>query len=164
MTFLQNGFKKYPSKIIYSLFRIFTLQTFYMKKNNRRKFIAGAIAVGVTSAASGLPKMPAADKIPVVHHVFFWLKNSRSVEDTNKLIEGLKTLRGIEKIKMLHIGVPADTEKRPVVDSSYDVSELMFFDNLEDQKSYQDHPLHLKFIENCSPLWDKVVVYDVVEA
>ena len=140
------------------------IQILYMKKNNRRKFIAGAIAVGVTSAASALPKMSIADKIPVVHHVFFWLKNSRSVEDTNKLIEGLKTLRGIEKIKMLHIGVPADTEKRPVVDSSYDVSELMFFDNLEDQKSYQDHPLHLKFIENCSSLWDKVVVYDVKEA
>jgi hypothetical protein len=134
-----------------------------MKKTSRRKFIAGAIAVGITSAASALPKLPMANKIPLVHHVFFWLKNPRSVEDTNKLIEGLKTLKGIEKIKLLHIGVPADTEKRPVVDSSYDVSELMFFDTTEDQKTYQDHPLHLKFIENCSHLWEKVVVYDVKE-
>lgn len=134
-----------------------------MNKTSRRKFIAGAIAVGVSSAASALPKIPMTNKIPLVHHVFFWLKNSRSAEDTNKLTEGLKTLKGIEKIKLLHIGVPADTEKRPVVDSSYDVSELMFFDTTEDQKTYQDHPLHLKFIENCAHLWDKVVVYDVKE-
>ncbi len=134
-----------------------------MKKNNRRNFITGAIALGVSSAASALPKMPELEKIPLVHHVFFWLKNSRSVEDTNKLIEGLKGLRAIGKIKLLHIGVPADTEVRPVVDSSYDVSELMFFDNTIDQKTYQDHPIHVKFVEEYSHLWDKVVVYDVKE-
>ena len=131
--------------------------------NNRRKFLASAVAVGVASAASALPKMPAAQKIPLVHHVFFWLKNSRSEADTKKLIEGLNTLRGIEKIKFLHIGIPASTEPRPVVDSSFDVSEIMHFDNTEDQKFYQDHPIHLKFIENCSHLWEKVVVYDVKE-
>lgn len=116
--------------------------------NNRRKFLASAVAVGVASAASALPKMPAAQKIPLVHHVFFWLKNSKSETDTKKLIEGLNTLKGIEKIKLLHIGVPASTEQRPVVDSSFDVSELMYFDNTEDQKLYQDHPIHVKFIEN----------------
>ncbi len=131
--------------------------------NNRRKFLASAVAVGVASAASALPKMPAQNKVPLVHHVFFWLKNSRSKQDTDKLIEGLKTLRGIEKIKMLHIGVPADTEKRAVVDNSYDVSELMFFDTTDDQKNYQDHPIHQKFIADYSQLWDKVVVYDVKE-
>jgi hypothetical protein len=131
--------------------------------NSRRKFIAGAVAVGVTSAASALPKLPKQKKIPLVHHVFFWLKNSRSAEDTQKLIEGLKSLRAIPTIKMLHIGVPADTEVRPVIDSSYDVSELMFFDNTADQKVYQDHPLHQKFIADYSHLWEKVVVYDVRE-
>ncbi len=131
--------------------------------NNRRKFLASAVAVGVASAASALPKLPETHKMPIVHHVFFWLKNSKSAEDTDKLIEGLNTLKAIEKIKMLHIGVPASTEKRPVVDSSFDVSELMYFDTTEDQKSYQDHPIHLAFIEKYAHLWDKVIVYDVKE-
>ncbi len=65
---------------------------------------------------------------------------------------------------MIHVGIPASTEKRDVVDNSYHVSELMFFDTLEGQKTYQDHPIHQQFIKDHSMLWDKVVVYDVMEA
>ncbi|HEY4108237.1 Dabb family protein [Puia sp.] len=103
-----------------------------------------------------------AKRPPVVHHVFFWLKNPQSVEDRDKLVAGLKTLGGIPLIKELHVGVLADTEKRDVVDSSWQVSELMFFDDLAGQKNYQDHPLHQAFIKNCSHLWAKVVVYDAM--
>jgi hypothetical protein len=94
------------------------------------------------------------------HHVFFWLKNPGSRDDLAELIAGLKTLRSIEVVRELHIGVPAATEQRDVVDATYSVSELMFFDNLAAQKTYQDHPLHQEFVRNCSHLWEKVVVYD----
>lgn len=105
------------------------------------------------------------DKKPKLsHHVFFWLKNPASVEDRNKLIAGLRKLEKIETIRSLQIGVPADTEKRPVVDNSYSVSELMFFDDVKGQNVYQDHPLHKKFIEDCASLWEKVIVYDSVDA
>ncbi|MEC7471585.1 MAG: Dabb family protein, partial [Pseudomonadota bacterium] len=30
--------------------------------------------------------------------------------------------------------------------------------------AYQTHPLHVKFVEQCSHLWSKVVVYDSVSA
>ena len=100
------------------------------------------------------------DKKSIIHHVFFWLKNP-SPEDLQKLLTGLKTLEGIKTVRKLHIGVPASTEKRDVVDNSYHASELMFFDNLEDQEAYQNDPIHKKFIEDCSQLWKKVVVYDV---
>jgi len=102
-------------------------------------------------------------KSQVVHHVFFWLKNPSSKEDLNKLIEGLKTLKGIETVRKIHIGLPASTENRDVVDSSFSASELLFFDDLAGQKTYQDHPIHLKFVENCSHLWEKVIVYDSVD-
>lgn len=98
----------------------------------------------------------------MIHHVFFWLNNPGSKADRDRLIAGLNTLRAIEVVQQLHIGVPASTEKREVVDNSYDVSELMFFASVEDQKRYQDHPLHLKFVEDCAHLWRKVVVYDAV--
>jgi hypothetical protein len=75
----------------------------------------------------------------------------------------LKTLKKIESVRKINIGVPASTEQRSVVDSSYSASELLFFDDLAGQKKYQDHPVHLKFVENCSHLWEKVVVYDSVD-
>ena len=37
------------------------------------------------------------------------------------------------------------------------------FDDLEGQKTYQDHPIHQKFIEDCSQLWERVVVYDSMD-
>ena len=100
------------------------------------------------------------NKKPLTHHVFFWLKNRDSKEDLNKLVEGLRTLEEIESVKQLYIGVPASTEQREVVDSSFSASELMFFDDIEGQNIYQDHPIHKKFIENCAHLWEKVIVYD----
>lgn len=134
-----------------------------MEKQNRRTFVATAAALGVTAAATAMPTMEKKDKKQLVHHVFFWLKNPNSKEDQQKLIEGLRTLAKIETIKKLHIGIPASTEKRDVVDNSYHVSELMFFDDVEGQNVYQVHPLHKKFIEQCSGLWEKVLVYDSID-
>jgi hypothetical protein len=38
----------------------------------------------------------------------------------------------------------------------------MFFTDLSSQANYQQHPLHLEFVKNCSHLWAKVVVYDAM--
>jgi hypothetical protein len=103
------------------------------------------------------------NKYPVSHHVFFWLKNPSSKTDLDQLIAGIKTLAAIETVRELTVGIPASTEIRDVVDNSWSVSELMFFSDVEGQAVYQDHPLHLEFIKNCSHLWQKVLVYDAVE-
>ncbi len=134
-----------------------------MNKQNRRTFVATAAALGASAAASAMPTMEKKNKKQLLHHVFFWLKNPNSKEDQQKLIEGLRTLEKIESIKKLHIGVPAATEKRDVVDNSYHVSELMFFDDLEGQNAYQVHPLHKKFAEQYSHLWERVLVYDSID-
>jgi hypothetical protein len=123
----------------------------------RKKFLALISLLsfgGIAHANSG------AKKPQLAHHVFFWLKNPSSTADRDKLIQGVKALGKIKQVKMLHVAVPASTEKRDVVDNSYSVSELLFFDSAEDEKIYQDHPLHQKFIQEYSMLWDKVVVYD----
>ena len=136
-----------------------------MEKKNRRKFIGNSAAT-VAATALGLPaalaQTSANGRPPVVHHVFFWLKNPTSVEDRDALIAGLKTLAGIPLIKELYVGVVANTEKRDVVDASWQVSELMFFEDLSGQANYQKHQLHLDFVKNCSHLWEKVVVYDTM--
>lgn len=97
-----------------------------------------------------------------VHHVYFWLKNPSSKEDLLQLIEGLKKLSKVSTIKLFHIGQPADTN-REVIDRSYAVSWLCFFDNAKDQDSYQVDPVHLKFVEECKHLWERVVVYDSID-
>lgn len=99
----------------------------------------------------------------VIHHVFFWLENPQSKDDLAKLLKGLNTLKQIEVIRQIHIGVPASTQQRDVVDASYSASELMIFDDIASQETYQDHPIHKKFVENCSHLWSRVVVYDSID-
>lgn len=98
-----------------------------------------------------------------VHHVFFWLKNPDNQEESQKLQKGLNDLVKMDVIKDFHIGVPAPTN-REVIERSYQFSLLLIFDNLEDQNTYQDHPIHLKFVETCSSLWSKVIVYDSIDA
>lgn len=135
-----------------------------MKQSNRRAFIGkgAAVAGAVLSATPAMIMTPAAERPPIVHHVFFWLKDPSSTADRDSLVAGLKTLAGIPLIKELYVGVLADTEKRDVVDASWQVSELMFFMDLSGQANYQQHPLHLAFVKNCSHLWAKVVVYDAM--
>ena len=135
-----------------------------MSKQSRRTFLSGiaVLALGNSAFANPFTKKKMS-KAPLVHHVFFWLKNPDSKEDLAKLIAGVKSLEKIETIRAIHVGVPASTEKRDVVDNSYSVSELMFFDDTAGQKTYQDHPIHQKFIADCSHLWDRVVVYDTIE-
>ena len=134
-----------------------------MSKLTRRSVIASAavLASGVVTAATGAGS--AIPKRSLVHHALFWLKNPDSQADRARLIEGLQTLRQIDVIRALHIGVPASTEKRDVVDSSYHVSEVMFFDDVAAQNAYQVHPIHRKFVEDCAHLWRKVIVYDSMD-
>lgn len=97
-----------------------------------------------------------------IHHVYFWLNNSDSPEDLKQLKAGLQKLTVIETIGMYQIGVPAATH-RDVIDKSYSVSWMLMFDNLEDEEIYQHHPIHKKFVADCSHLWNKIVIYDSVD-
>ena len=95
----------------------------------RRKFIslATVLTAGATSCTTVVPGTTG--KKQLVHHVFFWLKNPSSIPDRDKLVEGVRTLKEIKTIRQMHIGIPASTEKRDVVDNSWHVSELLFFDD-----------------------------------
>ena len=134
-----------------------------MKRSSRRRFL-GNLAWAVPFAASMKSNTIFAQKKGMfIHHVYFWLKNSGDKEDKAKLIEGLKKLSKVKTIKSFYIGQAAAT-RRDVIDSSYDVSWLLFFGGAADQDSYQTDPIHLKFVEECSSLWTKVVVYDTIDA
>ena len=62
----------------------------------------------------------------IAHQVYFWLKNP---EDRQKLIDGVNTLKKIKTVRQIHVGIVAGTEKREVIDTSWGVSLLLFFDD-----------------------------------
>jgi hypothetical protein len=96
-----------------------------------------------------------------IHHVFFWFKEPVSLANRKKFEKSLKELVTIETIIDHHLGIPATT-RRGVIDSSYTYSLFTTFKNKKDQDVYQTHPKHLKFIDECGDLWEKVIVYDSV--
>lgn len=78
-------------------------------------------------------------------------------------MEGLGKLSKVSTIRMFHIGVPAATN-RDVIDRTYAASWLAIFDDQAAQDSYQKDAIHLRFVEECSSLWAKVIVYDSIDA
>lgn len=94
-----------------------------------------------------------------IHHVFFWLKNDLSKEDVGLFESGVTSLPSIEHISFGDVGKPAATD-RHVIDKSYSYSLMLQFKDQESHDAYQLHPTHIKFVDNCSRLWEKVLIYD----
>ncbi|MBC7886449.1 MAG: Dabb family protein [Ferruginibacter sp.] len=136
-----------------------------MKIISRRKFLNNSSKASLAGTAIFAVNNSVTKQMKniFIHHVYFWLKDSSSQTDMDKLVAGLTKLSKVKTIQQFHIGKPANT-KRDVIDSSYAVSWMLIFDSEADQASYQTDPVHLTFIEDCSQLWSKVIVYDAVDA
>ena len=134
---------------------------------NRRSFLKKLAAGAAIAGLLPLSKKASAGEVQLkgalIHHVFFWLKEPKNEAHKKQLVKALNDLLKVETIKLSHIGFPAGTESRDVVDHSYSVSYMTMFDNQAGQDAYQVHPLHVKFVEENSHLWEKVVVYDSVD-
>jgi hypothetical protein len=126
-------------------------------KTTRRKFISTAVILtaGSTTMAETLTMKTKTNKIS--HQVYFWLNNPA---DRQKLIDGVNTLKKIKTVRQIHVGIVAGTEKRDIIDTSWGVSLLLFFDDIAGEATYQTDPIHLDFVKNYSSLWNKVVIYD----
>jgi hypothetical protein len=131
-----------------------------MDKYSRRKFLTIGSLVTLGTASHAMTIEDIKRNITLMHHVFFWLKNPESAEDLEKLIEGVQTLSKIKSLRMFQISLPANTPARPVIDSTYSISLFTSFDDVAGHNLYQDDPVHLKFVDTYSNLWNKVVVYD----
>lgn len=136
-------------------------------KKNRRSFIKKSSAALALAGLSAISKKSEAGEVKIsnalMHHVFFWLKEPKNPAHRKQFEKAMEDLLKVETIKVSHVGIPAATEERGVVDNTYTYSYMVMFNTLEDQLVYQKHPLHLKFIEENSDLWNKVVVYDSVD-
>lgn len=133
---------------------------------NRRKFMktvaAGLAATGLVSLSGQAEAKEAPMKKIFVHHVFFWLKEPKNAEARKEFEKGLQALVKVPQIQNYHIGTPVESP-REVVDDSFSYSYMAFFKSAADQDIYQTHPIHLKFVEDCQHLWNKVIVYDAMD-
>lgn len=96
------------------------------------------------------------------HTVFFWLKEPNNKEHKASFEDSLKRfIDNSEYVQNKHLGTPANTN-REVIDASYTYCLAVSFLSKEDHDKYQVEPAHLKFVEESSQLWNKVLVYDSV--
>lgn len=96
----------------------------------------------------------------LIHTVYFWFKDEVSTNRIQSFENDLEQLSKVSSIQSFYYGPPATTEERAVVDNTYDIALNVHFASIEDEAKYQVDPIHLKFVEECKDLWEKVAVYD----
>ena len=96
----------------------------------------------------------------LIHTVLFWLKKDLTDEDLTLFEQKLRALEKISSVEQMFLGRPSSTTKRPVIDDTYDFCLTVALKDLAAHDVYQEDPLHLAFIENCSHMWEKVKIYD----
>lgn len=121
----------------------------------------GIVFIAIIAASSPKETVPSTQKSQFVHTVFFWMKEGATPADVAALRKGLESLRPIKEIKKLHIGTPAGT-LRDVVDNSYALALILYFDSRSAHDAYQVHPVHNKFVDGHKQLWARVQVYDAL--
>jgi hypothetical protein len=100
---------------------------------------------------------------PLLHTVFFWLKNPENQKDRSLFEHAIrKLIRTNPQAIANHIGCPAASEERAVVNNSFTYCYTMCFLDLEAQNAYQTDPSHTLFIEEAQHLWKQVRVHDSI--
>ncbi len=95
----------------------------------------------------------------VTHIVYFWLKPGLDQAQIDQFVAGAKSLLTIKSMAQGYVSVPASTERRPIIDASYDYALITIFEDIETHDAYQIHPTHDAFRE-LAHLWERVQIYD----
>jgi hypothetical protein len=98
----------------------------------------------------------------IFHSVYFWLKEGVSSDEEKDFLKFFEILKKVPGVESCHIGKPAKTNPRPVVDNSFSYHIMLTFASLEAITKYEEHPDHLAGIDQYSKLWVKVEVKDTV--
>lgn len=97
------------------------------------------------------------------HVVIFWTKTDLP-GSTEALLAGAEQyLKPCPGVLHYHCGRMAESP-RDVVDQTYQVALNLVFENKAAQDAYQEHPLHVEFVEKVfKPNCERVLVYDFGE-
>ena len=131
---------------------------------NKIPILGGLLAAAAVAMAPPLgsraTESAVADGPQLAHMVYFKLKDN-SGGARAKLVAACKLyLTGHEGTVSFATGTLAGDLKREVNDRDFDVSLHLVFANKAAHDKYQDHPRHLKFVEENKENWEKVRVFD----
>ena len=73
---------------------------------------------------------------------------------------GLQKLTEIPSVEEGVYGKIADTAPRSVVEKTFSYCLNIICKNVNLHNNYQEHKIHKIFINDCSHMWKKVIVYD----
>ena len=130
----------------------------------KRSILFSFILMGILTLSCNNKKQDMQDgqnETTFVHTVFFWLNDTASEAEKLAFESGLEILGTVPSIGNYYYGLPAGTP-RDVVDNSYDYALIVHFPNAEAQDEYQEHEIHLEFIDKYQHLWKHVKVYDTI--
>lgn len=96
----------------------------------------------------------------LIHSVYFWLRPELSDAQRTEFRRGLESLRAIGAAEQVHIGSPAPTTKRPVIDDSYSFALVLVCKDVASHDAYQVDPRHKAFVETFKSYWSRVQIYD----
>jgi hypothetical protein len=126
--------------------------------------VAAVLAVclaAVPSLTQDKGAKPARGKGPAIGHMVYFKLKTPTPENRQKLVAACeKYLADHEGVTFFAAGVISDDFKREVNDRDWDVALHLVFDSKAAHDKYQDHPEHLKFIEENKDGWAKVRVFD----
>jgi hypothetical protein len=97
---------------------------------------------------------------PLAHMVYFSLSEPTEANRQALIKACHKHLSKHEGTTHFSVGVVAPGLDRPVNDRAFEVALHLVFDSREAHNKYQDHPRHLKFIDEVMPMLSKVRVFD----
>lgn len=96
----------------------------------------------------------------LVHTVYFWLKPELTAAQRAEFRRGVESLGTIKAVAQCHVGTPAKTEKRPIIDDSYSVALTVICKDVAAHDAYQVDPIHLAFVNTFKTYWTRVQIYD----
>ena len=100
----------------------------------------------------------------LMHTVVFWLKPGTPTSVPTAMAEFYyQRIAGVDGVEQVFAGHPAGTD-RDVVDSSYQLLTSLLFRDKAAQDAWQSDPVHDTFRDTFGPSFDRVVVYDNLEA
>lgn len=123
-----------------------------------RILLASLLGLGMTLLTSA-SRVHAAD--PAIGHMVFFQLKENTKENRAKLVAACeKYLKDHEGVIYFSAGARADEFDREVNAKDWDVALHLVFKDKKSHNKYQDHPLHIKFIEENKATWKSVKVYD----
>ena len=96
----------------------------------------------------------------MTHNVFFWLHPDLPAESVAAFEAAAKKLLDIDVVQSGSVGKQAPTPERPVTDKTWDYHLELKFASVDDHNTYQDHPEHHVFVDQCKEMWTNVSVND----